>query len=523
MALTKEEIKQGLQDLGVEPGMILMVHSSLSALGNVEGGADTVIDALMEVVGPTGTILMPAMGSAPVFNVHETPSTVGAITDRFWRRPETIRSIHPTHSAAGVGPKAAEILAGHINQPTAIGPESPWGRVAKQENGYLLFIGCDQDRNTLLHLAEELVGSPYLNTIMRDYYDEQGVRQTKVLEQFPGPHRDFIQLDRLFLEAGAMRIGRIGKAVCRLMKASEILRLAVEALQKNPAAVLCDNPHCEDCVKQRAEIKRVRLCGEDFTLSGLLSGIYPPDEIGNALWDIQAEGIETLEISSQLVQSLEQAGPEAFAHFCAQIQESNCRVAVWPCPLHWESSATEQAEILTQTLRRVEALAPEYFKLPPWIVSEAEIAEKMPRAVAALQKLADVAAQHHIILLLENHAAGLWRDSASCAAILQEVNHPAVRFSFNPRHFAYAGENPFLKTWTRGKLKRYTVQLMVADGCRRPGWPAETVPGRGQGEVKELISILRCRTFDGLLTLMGGQGFSFSEAATAFWRLLDTM
>ena len=283
MPLTKDEIKQGLRDLGVEGGMVLMVHSSLSALGRVEGGADTVIDALIEVIGPSGTVMMPAMGGAPVFDVNETPSNVGTITDRFWRRPETIRSIHPTHSAAGVGPLAEQLLAGHVGQPTAIGPDSPWGRIARLDNGYLLFIGCDQDRNTLLHTAEDIVEGAYLQTIVRDYYDADRRKQTAVLERFPGPHRDFIQLDRLFAQAGAMRVGRIGSAVCRLMKASEILRLAVEALRADPAAVLCDNPHCMDCVKQRAAIKRARLAEEQFTLSSLLTDVFPPDEIGQAL------------------------------------------------------------------------------------------------------------------------------------------------------------------------------------------------------------------------------------------------
>ena len=57
--LTKREIAQHLKALGVQPAMTLMVHSSLSALGQVEGGADAVIDALLEVIGPQGTLLMP--------------------------------------------------------------------------------------------------------------------------------------------------------------------------------------------------------------------------------------------------------------------------------------------------------------------------------------------------------------------------------------------------------------------------------------------------------------------------------
>jgi len=522
MPLTKDDLKQGLRDLGVEGGMALMVHSSLSALGHVEGGADTVIDALIEGVGPLGTVMMPAMGGAPVFDVDDTPSNVGAITDRFWRRPETIRSIHPTHSAAGVGPLAAELLAGHVDQPTAIGPESPWGRLAKLERGYLLFLGCDQDRNTLLHTAEDLVEGAYLHTIVRDYYDEDRAKQTKIMERFPGPHRDFIRLDRLFQQAGAMRVGRVGSAVCRLMKASEVLRLTVEALRADPAAVLCDNPHCMDCVKQRADLKRARLCGEEFTLGGLLTGVFPPDEVDSALWDIQAEGIEALEVSAQQVRSLQQAGPEARGRFVAALNDAGCRVAVWPCELDWTATVDERRESFAQALESVQDLAPRYVKLSPWLARDAELEHELPRA-AALRDLAQTAADLNVVLLIENHPAAIWRDGATCAAVLQQVGHEALRLSFNPRQFSAAGENPFLRTWSRGKLKRYTAQLMVADGCRRPGWPAETVPGRGQGEVKEIISVMRCRSFSGLMTIVPGNGFGFTEAAAAFWRLLDTM
>jgi aminoglycoside 3-N-acetyltransferase len=523
MKVSKDDIKVGLQSLGVEAGMVLMVHSSLSALGEVEGGADAVIDALIETVGPLGTVMMPAMGGAPVFDVNDTPSHVGAITDRFWRREGVIRSIHPTHSAAGFGPLAEELLAGHIDQPTAVGPESPWGRIAQRDNGYLLFIGCDQDRNTLLHEAEELADAAYLHTIVRDYHDAQGERQTKVLESFPGPHRDFIQLDRIFREAGAMSVCQIGGAVCRLMKASELLRLTVEALQRDPAAVLCDNPHCADCVRQRADIKRERLGDEDFTLSALLTDVFPPERIADALWDIQAQGIDTLEVSASLARSLAQQGPEAKHRFVTALVDAGVRVPVWPCEMDWSGSSEERLQALGEALDYAELLAPEYVKLSPWLARASEAADGPGPAVEALKELADAAAARSVMLLIGNHPAALWRDRDSCGEILRQVGHAALRFSFNPRRFAQVGEHPFLQTWTRGKLKRHTAQVMVADGCGRAGWPAETVPGRGQGEVKEIISILRCRSFGGLLTIAPGQGFHFTEAAAAFWRLLDTM
>lgn len=523
MPLTKDDIKAGLRHLGVEGGMVLMVHSSLSALGEVEGGADTVIEALIETVGPSGTVMMPAMGGAPIFDVGETPSNVGVITDSFWRRDGVIRSIHPTHSAAGVGPLAEQLLAGHIDQPTAIGIESPWGRIAQLDNGYLLFIGCDQDRNTLLHTAEEMAEGAYLNTIVRDYYDRDHARQTKILEQFPGPHRDFIQLDRVFREAGAMFVCQIGQAVCRLMKASEILRLTFEALQRDPAAVLCDNPHCMDCVRQRADIKRDSLSGEEFTLSALLNDVFPPDQIEGALWDIQAQGIDALEVAAPLARSLQQQGPQAKQRFVAAVTDAGCRVRVWPCEVDWSADVAQQRAALLATLDEAADLAPEHLKLSPWLARDADTERELPRAVAVLRALAEAAAERHVVLLIENHPAALWRDRDGCGELLRQVGHEALRFSFNPRHFAHAGENPFLRAWSRGRLKRDTAQFMVADGCRRPGWPAETVPGRGQGEVKEIISAMRCRSFGGLMTIAAGNGFSFTEAAEAFWRLLDTM
>lgn len=523
MPLTKSDLLSGLRQLGVEPGMVLMVHSALAAFGEVDGGADTVIDALLEALGPDGTLMMPAMGGAPIFDVDETRSHVGEITDRFWRRPRVTRSIHPTHSVAGVGPLVNRILAGHLEQRTAIGPDSPWGRIAQMDNGYILCLGCDQDRNTLLHTAEDIAEGAYLNTFRRDYYDEDRKVKTLVMERFPGPHRDFIQLDRLFQNAGAMRVGKIGRAVCRLMKAGHILNLTVDALRRDPAAVLCDNPHCVDCVKQRAAIKRARLTGEDFVLSALVDDVNPPERLGQLLWEIHAEGISVLEIGPRFARALADYGDEARQEAVSQIREAQCKVAVWPCEMPWQSPATERVEALRSALDAAGPLAPQYLKLSPWLATDAAHAEAAPQAIEALQQLAQEADKLGVKLLIENHPAAIWRNKDNTALVLREVAHPALRLAFHPAHFAQVGEHPFLSSWNRGKLKKHTAQLMVADGCGHSGWPAITLPGRGQGEVKELISILRCRSFDGLLTIRAGRDFSFTEAAAAFWHLLDTM
>ena len=105
--------------LGIRPGMSLLVHSSLRRLGPVAGGADTVIDALLSVLGPEGTLMMSAVSgnvneNQPVFDVRLTPATVGTLPNVFRKREGVIRSLHPIHSVAALGPKAEFFTGGHL-------------------------------------------------------------------------------------------------------------------------------------------------------------------------------------------------------------------------------------------------------------------------------------------------------------------------------------------------------------------------------------------------------------------------
>ncbi|MDP6052469.1 MAG: AAC(3) family N-acetyltransferase, partial [Candidatus Latescibacteria bacterium] len=77
--------------------MDVMVHSSLTSIGDVAGGAATMIDALLEAIGPGGTLLMPSFNhrAVQVFNPMTTPTTNGTIPDVMWRRSDAVRSLHP--------------------------------------------------------------------------------------------------------------------------------------------------------------------------------------------------------------------------------------------------------------------------------------------------------------------------------------------------------------------------------------------------------------------------------------------
>ena len=216
MALTQQDILAGLRALGVKPGMVVMAHSALSSFGEVAGGADAVIDALIEAVGPQGTLLVRDGQRAGV-------RCLGREVERGHRHRHVLAETrsHPQHPSdplrrrdradGAAAPRGARVAADSPGAGVALGADrEAAGRLRPA-------AGCDQDRNTLLHCAEEAVDAPYLTPLQREYLDESREKRSITLNKFPGPHRDFIGLDHVFRERGVMRTGKIGKAACRLV------------------------------------------------------------------------------------------------------------------------------------------------------------------------------------------------------------------------------------------------------------------------------------------------------------------
>lgn len=162
--VTQAMIERGLTGAGLRAGRTVVVHSSLSSFGHVEGGAGAVIDALLSVLGPEGTLCMPALtygpytpaNPPPLFDPGTARTIVGRIPEVFRRRAGALRSLHPTHSVAGVGPAAAALLEGHQASQTPCGPDSPWGKLRDARAGVLM-IGCGTDPMTISHGPEEML------------------------------------------------------------------------------------------------------------------------------------------------------------------------------------------------------------------------------------------------------------------------------------------------------------------------------------------------------------------------------
>ena len=240
--VTKADILEGLSEIGVRPGDVLLVHSSLSRLGDVEGGVDIVIDALLEAVGSAGTIVMPAypmpghtlpyVQTDPLFDPRRTPATSGRISDTFWRRPGVLRSLHPTHSAAAYGPKAEYLVQDHEKGRNPFGKESPYQKVIELD-GRILQLACPWFIISSFHIPEVACPEFPLTVYLPDLYpvrylDWDGVEHTALTEVHdPAMFSTGVHLDkeieaRVFndlIQGGIMRIGSIGQAKLHLLDA----------------------------------------------------------------------------------------------------------------------------------------------------------------------------------------------------------------------------------------------------------------------------------------------------------------
>ena len=240
--MVANELAHDLLKLGVRPGGVLMMHSSLKALGPVEGGAGTVIEGLLEALDEAGTLLMPALtyervtAEQPVFDVMRTPGNVGLIPETFRLREGTKRSVHPTHSVCASGPRAAELLETHLLDNTPCGPHSPFHLLPKY-NGQILMLGCGLEPNTSMHAIEELVVPPYLYDPPREYQlvlqDGTIMRKTYIPHSFHGWVQRYDRVGEMLAPPG-LRGGRVLRAEAYLIEAADLWEVALRAVKKDP-------------------------------------------------------------------------------------------------------------------------------------------------------------------------------------------------------------------------------------------------------------------------------------------------
>ncbi len=481
--MNSRELSTALKELGLQRGDIVLLHSSFISLGEFEGGPEAVVEAFLRVLGTKGTLLAPVFGD------------LGVLTNVIRQHPKAVISTAPVGTLAAIGAQAQEICQGHWQAETAHGEDTPFLKIADL-GGYVCLLGVDQDRNTTLHSVEALLKLPYLGTTSSEFTAPNGKRISKTWKYYPGPHRDFIGLDRYFREAGIMTQRRIGNAEVRLLKARDMIEVGRELGQRDPAFALCHNPNCEGCIRQRAAIFADRIKnGESFRLSASsrLAGRYVPEIIDN----LKANGLSAVELDflrgrsaiSLTVDKLTAAVAEFAA---AGIDISALRVPAIPSDIDRMLTVIKDAGI-----NRIILPFP-YFEDTLNKIIDTDLAVSF---VNTGQATVDV------VRMMTNI-----RKKLSCNCSL----------TFNPKNFVLANESPFGYSWRVGRFIKNTGQLDILDAS----WDTvSTCLAGGNAEIKELVSIFRCHNFGGWFTLGGGGSYpgSLTDAVRAFTRLLDTI
>ncbi len=253
--LSKEDYLRAFAELRLPKGAVVMVHSSLSQFGYVEGGPETVIEALLEAIGPDGTLAMPTLscswlGRRP-FDPAKTPTRVGAIPETFRRRPGVLRSPHPTHSVAALGPRASEIVSEHVPEEPVFGPRSPYAKLYDLD-GWILML-CRLEANTTLHMAEERAGLLLLDFVAPVL---EGRRRREVVVRHLPWHVNFQPHYEVMSERGMLRSARLGESEVHLMRVRDAVDVALENIRRDPAMVAAPGCECPFCEAIRRKLSR---------------------------------------------------------------------------------------------------------------------------------------------------------------------------------------------------------------------------------------------------------------------------
>ncbi len=251
---TRASIAADLSALGLRAGDVVEVHASLRAVGWVPGGRVAVVQALLDVLGPTGTIVVPAQTSdnsepknwqhppvpaewwptirehMPAYDPAITPSrAIGALAEAVRTWPGAVRSAHPQTSFAALGAQAAELMATH-ELSCQFGPASPLAAL-ERVGARVLLLGVGFDVCTAFHLAEYRI--PMRRTEFGCAIQTERGREWVTFEDIAVDSDDFGALGAAYEEVGEVRRGQVGQADSRLFPMDKAVRFAEEWLRTN--------------------------------------------------------------------------------------------------------------------------------------------------------------------------------------------------------------------------------------------------------------------------------------------------
>jgi len=244
---TKKELIQNIESMKIDPYGTLLVHSSMKSIGDVKGGADTILDVFSEYM-KDGLLLFPTHSwkfihydaQKPVFDVRGTPSCVGILGNLFMKREGVLRSLHPTHSVAALGKSAADYISGEELAITPCPASGCWGKLYSH-HATILFLGCTLRSNTFIHHVEEKNNIP--DRVRTDTYrikiiDENGHEHFTDMHAHHSSAGDisenYDKLEKPFVFGKAIYCGAFGDAACIIGDAVKMADITSKLLKQAP-------------------------------------------------------------------------------------------------------------------------------------------------------------------------------------------------------------------------------------------------------------------------------------------------
>lgn len=254
--LLKEDLKKALKEVGLNSDQSVIAHISLSSLGYLCGAAPTMIESILEILGPTGTLMMPSQSwknhdpnlgvhweiskedwklirdNWPAYNKNITPTNeMGVCAELFRTWPGTERSDHPARSFCANG-KYAKFLTLNHDLSDIFGSSSPLGKLYKLD-GYVLLVGVHFNKNTSLHLAENLANYPkdkveYSSAIINNEKREWISYETLQLSD-----KDFLEIEKDFKATGKVKTIKIGNSEIQFMKIRDLVDFATRWMEEH--------------------------------------------------------------------------------------------------------------------------------------------------------------------------------------------------------------------------------------------------------------------------------------------------
>ena len=239
----KRELIEGFQRAGVESGDTLLVHSSFKSLGGVDGGPQAVIDALLEVLSPEGTLIMPTFNfnfnKGEAWDVRTTPSQMGILTELVRLDPRAKRVFHPFYSFAVIGKHADDLTRERYK--SSYERSSVFGKL-RDLDGKIMIIGLDYTHSlTFVHHVEQMEGVDYrfIKAFSGEVTDENGHTTTDtfymlVRDLDKGVITEVNPMGALLEELGVVKVHKIGDAEVKIMKANPAYDAIAREMKRDP-------------------------------------------------------------------------------------------------------------------------------------------------------------------------------------------------------------------------------------------------------------------------------------------------